>query len=167
MGQNLLILGAGQYGAVAKEIAEQMGDFDKIDFLDDRHTAAIGKLDDADRLVCEYPCAFVAIGNADVRTTWLKRLKKIGYALPTIVSPQACVSSLARVGEGTIVEPMAVIQPHAIVGDGCLVCAGAVVKHNATVGDGCYLDCNSVVMSDVMIRAYTKIPCGVIKGKEI
>lgn len=35
MGNNLLIVGAGIYALVAKEIAESMGGFDKIDFIDD------------------------------------------------------------------------------------------------------------------------------------
>lgn len=35
MNKDLLILGAGQYGMVAKEIAEAMNCFQKIDFLDD------------------------------------------------------------------------------------------------------------------------------------
>ena len=33
--KNLLIIGAGQYGMVAKEIAESMKCFEKIDFVDD------------------------------------------------------------------------------------------------------------------------------------
>lgn len=35
MNQNLLIIGAGIYGLVAKEIAESMGCFRRIDFVDD------------------------------------------------------------------------------------------------------------------------------------
>lgn len=35
MNQNLLIIGAGIYGLVAKEIAESMGCFRQIDFVDD------------------------------------------------------------------------------------------------------------------------------------
>ena len=35
MNKNLLILGAGIYGLVAKEIAESMGCFGKIAFVDD------------------------------------------------------------------------------------------------------------------------------------
>jgi hypothetical protein len=34
---NLLILGAGQYGMVAKEIAEATGDYTAIAFLDDNN----------------------------------------------------------------------------------------------------------------------------------
>lgn len=47
MDRGLLILGAGQYGMVAKEVAESMNCFDKIDFLDDKNPIAVGKL-------CEY-----------------------------------------------------------------------------------------------------------------
>lgn len=43
---NLLILGAGEFGHVVKEIAEDIGIFDKIDFLDDFNPLAIGRFDD-------------------------------------------------------------------------------------------------------------------------
>ncbi len=33
--ENLLIIGAGQYGMVAKEISDAMNCFGRIDFLDD------------------------------------------------------------------------------------------------------------------------------------
>ncbi len=35
MNKNLLIIGAGEYGQITYEIAEAMGVFKKIDFLDD------------------------------------------------------------------------------------------------------------------------------------
>ena len=37
MNKNLLILGAGIFGTVMKELAEEMGVFEKIDFLDDTY----------------------------------------------------------------------------------------------------------------------------------
>ncbi len=42
--RHLLIIGAGQYGMVAKEIAESMGCFDRIDFVDDVSDTAVGKM---------------------------------------------------------------------------------------------------------------------------
>ena len=41
--KNLLILGAGQYGQVAKEVAETMGIFDDVAFLDDVQIRRIWK----------------------------------------------------------------------------------------------------------------------------
>ena len=43
MNKNLLIIGAGDYGQIAYEIAEAMERFEKIDFLDDNSELAIGK----------------------------------------------------------------------------------------------------------------------------
>ena len=43
MTRTLLILGAGQYGSVAYEIANAMNCFEKIAFLDDNNEKALGK----------------------------------------------------------------------------------------------------------------------------
>lgn len=50
MNKNLLIIGAGQYGALAKEIAEVMKCFEKIDFLDDNSELAIGKISEMEKI---------------------------------------------------------------------------------------------------------------------
>lgn len=155
MKENLLILGAGQYGCVAREIAEATNHFKKIAFLDDCSVCAIGPLAEYDKRIKDYSHAFVAIGNAETRVLWLNKLKSAGYSLATLVHPQASVSPSAKIGDGSIVEPMAVVQSNAVVGEGSMIASGAVVKHNATVGNGCYIDCNSVV------SAGAKVPDGV------
>lgn len=143
--RNLLILGAGQYGMVAKEIAESMQFFEKIDFLDDNNRLAIGKLENYEAYVKEYSYAVVAIGNAEVRLSYLQRLETAEYLLATLVSPHAYVAPSARIAKGAIVEPMAVINSNAFVATGVIICAGAIVNHNATVDEGCLLQCGSVV----------------------
>ena len=166
MKKNLLILGAGQYGYVVKEVAESMGCFDKIAFLDDNAQQAIGKLDEYEKFVTEYPYAFVAIGNADLRLSYLKKLEESCFAIPVLVSPQAFVSRSAQLMKGTIVEPMAVINSNSTVAIGVFVCAGAIVNHNAFVGDGCQLDCGSVVGSNVIVTAKTKLYYNEVIDKE-
>ena len=47
--KNLLIIGAGQYGMLTKELAESLNFYDKIDFLDDNNPIAIGKINDYDK----------------------------------------------------------------------------------------------------------------------
>lgn len=51
---NLLIVGAGDYGQIAHEIAEAMGVFEKIDFLDDKNDIAIGKVSEIEKYSGEY-----------------------------------------------------------------------------------------------------------------
>lgn len=163
--RNLLIIGAGQYGCVAKEVAQAMGCFARIDFLDDNHPAAMGKMADYLALADRYGNAAVALGNPQLRQSWIEKLVRAGYRIPVLVHPKAYVSPSAELFQGTIVEPMAVVQANAVVKAGGLLCAGCVVNHNAVVEPGCQIDCNAVVASNAIVPAGTKVPCGTVYKK--
>ena len=96
MGENnLLILGAGGYGHVVREIAEDSGIFDKIDFLDDSSPLAIGKFGDAEKFLKGYPNAVVALGNAELRLGYIEKLRAAGFQIPAIISPRASAARCA------------------------------------------------------------------------
>lgn len=147
MSENLLILGAGQYGMVARELAESMGGFDRIDHLDDRNEIAIDRLAHYARYVGDYSHAIVAIGNAEVRFSYLQELENAGFQIPTLVSPRAYVAPSAKLLKGSIVEPMTVINANAVLSVGVIACAGVTVNHDAEIGDCCLLQCGSIVRS--------------------
>ena len=157
MNNNLLILGAGQYGSVAKEIAESMNRFENISFLDDNSTMAIDKIENFAVYADEYSYAVVAIGNTGKRLACIKMLEKFRFRIPVLVSPRAYISPSARLGSGTIVEPMAIVNANAVVSSGVIVCASAVINHNATVGEGCLLQCGSVVPAGACVPSETKL----------
>ena len=158
--KNLLIIGAGQYGAVAKETAEATGCFSKINFLDDSNPVAIGRTSELTTFVQEYANLFVAIGNPEIRLEWIEKAEKTGYEIVTLISPKAYVSPSARLMTGTIVEPCAVIQSNTVVEKGCLISSGAVINHNATIGQGCHIDCNATVSARSNVPPKTKVECG-------
>ena len=164
--ENLVILGAGQYGHVARETAEAMGCFGEICFLDDHSETAIGKLEDYRLLRSKYGSAFVAMGTPGLRMHWLKTLEDAGYQLPVLIHPKAYVSPSAQLGKGSIAEPMAVVNAGAEVGMGALLCAGCVVNHNAYVLPGCQIDCNAVVAAGAVVPEGTKVQsCSVFEKK--
>lgn len=164
--KNLLILGAGQYGQVVRETAEATGRFVRIAFLDDNNPVAVGKMDAYMSFRKECDCAFVAIGNPQLRLRWLERLESAGYELPVLIHPKAYVSPSAILGGGTVVEPMAVVNTAAVVDKGGLVCAGSVVNHNAHVMSGCQIDCGAVVASNAVVPEGTKVLSGTVFTKK-
>ena len=145
---NLLIMGAGEYGQLVKELARNQ--FLLIDFLDDSSETAIGTFSDYEKYAGKYR-TIVAVGNNELRLEWLNKLEGAGFELPIIISPQAFVSPSAIIEPGCIIEPMAVIHANAIIKKGSIISAGAVVNHNATVSEGCHIDCNSVVGADAVV----------------
>jgi acetyltransferase-like isoleucine patch superfamily enzyme len=100
--KNLLIIGAGQYGMVAREIAESMKCFERIDFVDDVYPSAVGKICDIEKLIHEYDSAVVAIGNSKLRLNLIKRLCEIGYEVPSLIHEKAYVSPSAKIGIGWV-----------------------------------------------------------------
>lgn len=148
---NLLILGAGSHGHSVKEIAESLRVFHKIAFLDDKETGEdiIGKCSDALKFKDEYPCAFVAIGNNEVRRKYAIFLKECNFLIPNIISPAAIISKDAKIGEGVAIMPQSTIS-------------------NAEIGDFCILSSNSLVNYGCIIGGYSHIGCGgiITKGKK-
>ena len=162
MNGNLLILGAGQYGHVVKEIAEDMKLFDKIAFLDDERSGEniVGKLNKVNDIRDEYKYAIPAIGNSECRMKILTELKNIGYTIPCIISPYSYVSKSASIGEGVVIEPLAGVHSNVTIHDGTYISMGAIVNHDACVMKCSHIDNNAVVMSGVIVKALKKIQPG-------
>lgn len=167
MDKNLLIVGVGIYGLVAKEIAESMNCFSKISFIDDEARECphklplLGTTDDLPTLAKEYHCVVVAIGNPEIRRALTNKIEKIpGLALTSLISPRAYVAPSARIDKGCIIEPMAVVNAGAALGKETFVCAGAVVNHAATCAAFVQVDCNATVAGNTFVPEGVKVVSG-------
>ena len=160
--KNLLILGAGQYGKVAKEIAEAMGQFDHITFLDDNSSATIGKLSDFYKYTNDFDSAVVAIGDTEKRLKLIEQLIGEGYDVPVLIHPRAYVAPSAEIGRGSFIEPMAIVHTEVTVGVGCIISAGTIINHNAVIGEGCHLNCGTIVGARAIVPSCTKTDYGQI-----
>ncbi len=167
MNNDLLIVGAGVYGLLAKEIAESMKTFGKIAFVDDAaypsadRNDIVGTTADIPRLLSQYPCVVVAIGNGRVRQALLERLAQEGTGqIVNLISPFAYISPSAKLGKGCIVEPMAVVHTECEISDGCFVSAGAVINHRAILESCVHVDCNATVPGYKRVAALTKVFVG-------
>ena len=169
MNKNLLIVGAGVYGLVAREIAESMGCFDKIDFIDDNAENAfdgskiIGRVADIGNLEGYYNNFAVAIGDPNIRITLIEKIKReTSCSVVSLISPLAYVAPSAIVGDGCIIEPMATVHSACSLGVGCLICAGAVVNHASVCCDGVHVDCNATVPGYTKVSPNAKVSSGTV-----
>ncbi len=171
--RNLIIIGAGVYGAVAKEIAEDMGCFEQIVFVDDVAKTAycgdavVGTVDGIAELSSSFANVSVAIGNPDVRISLIERIEaRTSCKVVSLVSPRAYVSSGAELGRGCIIEPMAVVHTGCKLGRGCIASAGAVINHASSLGEGVHVDCNATVVGYSDVPARVKVHCGAVFEKK-
>jgi len=162
---NLLIIGAGGHGRVVKEVAEATGMFEKIDFVDDNSTEAVGKIEDLQELREKYEAAFVGVGNNKLRRELLLRLEEYGYRIPTLIHPTAYVSGSATIMPGTIVEPKAIVNAYSQVGVGCIISVGAIVDHDVVLETCVHVNAGTICKAGSIVTMETKLEAGqVVKG---
>ena len=172
MNKNLLIVGAGIYAVVAWEIAEDMGCFEKIDFVDDTKETApngnrvVGTTRDLGRLATEYSNIIVAIGEPKIRNSLLNQIKEeTEYNIVSLVSPKAYVARSAQVEKGCIIEPMAVVHSLCVIAEGCIISSGAVINHAGKCAEAVHVDCNATVAGHVLVPAGEKVKSGQVYDK--
>ncbi len=157
MNKNLLILGAGQYGQVAKEIADESEMFETIVLLYDFSADVSYK-----SRVTECSFAFVAVAEMTERLRLTGILEECGYTIATLISPKSYISKTAKVGKGVMVEPFAAINCGAVINVCCYIGANATIDCGSEVGRGSTICCGATVVDNTYVEPKTEVKHGQI-----
>ncbi len=162
--KKLVIIGAGGHGAVAADIAKQMG-YQHIAFLDD--TAQQGP--------SEYPLEgrvadfgeylkesefFVAIGHSGTRERIQKMLAQSGAEMATLIHPRAVIGSAVEIGAGSVVMAGVVVNTGAKIAEGVILNTCCSVDHDCVVGSFSHIAVGAHLCGTVCIGAGTWIGAG-------
>ena len=160
----LIILGAGKYGREIEDVAAQIGEYGKIDFLDDysKSPCVIGKCADFTRFIDDGTAFFVAFGDNDMRERWLKALFEAKANVVNTIHPTAYISPTARLGRGVAVLPKALINSYCMIEDGCMINSGAILDHDTTIGAYAHVCVGAIVKADNRIPGKMKVEAGVV-----
>lgn len=159
MGRKLLIVASKRYGDLNKEIAESMGCFEKIAFVDNEREGAIGKLEDVESFYPEYNCAIAACDDGVERLEWNKKLEAL-YNIPVLFHMDSTISPSADLLPGCIVEPRAVVGCGSTIGQATVIGANVVVEPYCFIGDSCTLKSGTIVKSTSMVAMNTSTEQG-------
>ena len=169
MNRKLLIVGAGTYALLAYEIACDIGEFERIDFVDDckeisptgeRIVAKSGQLAEFAK---EYTDVIVAIGSPEIRLRLLDQIRKeTALRIATLISPRAYIAPSAKIGDGCVIEPFAAVHTLCKIQSGCIISAGAVINHESVCEAGVHVDCNATVPGYTTVPIGTKVKCGTV-----
>lgn len=91
------------------------------------------------------------IKSSLIRETLFHQVVSHGGHLPVVVSPQAYVSSLAKIGKGSIVMHRAVVNAGCVIGENCIINTGAIMEHGVMIGSHCHISTGAVLNGDVRV----------------
>ena len=168
MKDKILLVGGGGHCKSVIDVIEQEGKYEIAGIIDKEELIGqevlgykvIGCDDDLAELYKTYKCAVVTLGQIKtnaLRVKLFNQLKKIGYVLPTIVSPIAYISKHVTIGESTIVMHHALINAGARVGKNCIINTKALIEHDCTVEDNCHISTGAILNGGVVVKENTFI----------
>ena len=176
--KNIILIGGGGHCKSVIDVIEQEGKFkiagivDKPELLSSKVLgySVIGNDSDLSSLVKKYQCALITVGqikSPDLRIKLFSLANKVGFFLPSIISPRAYVSKHAVVGKGTIVMHDVLINTNAKIGDNCIINTKSIVEHSRNIGDHCHISTNAVINGDVVVGSGSFIGSGAVTKEGI
>ena len=176
--KDIILIGGGGHCKSVIDVIVQEGKFkivgivDKPELLDSKVLgySVIGNDSDLSSLVKKYQCALITVGqikSPDLRIKLFSLANKVGFFLPSIISPRAYVSKHAVVGKGTIVMHDVLINTNAKIGDNCIINTKSIVEHSSNIGDHCHISTNAVINGDVVVGSGSFIGSGAVTKEGI
>ena len=159
----LVIIGTGDYGAIAKEYFEKDYGIEVLGFAvekryKDREEFMGLKVVELEKIeeffspeICQAFVAIVYQGLNRSRTRIYKDLKKRGYNFANYISPHSFIGNGVVIGENSFVFENNTLQYNVQIGNNVVIWSGNHIGHSTVIHDNCYIS------SHVCISGHCKI----------
>jgi len=99
----------------------------------------------------------VAFEDSNTRLAWSDKLIEPGFAITSLISPKAYVSTSAQINQGCIIEPLAGVNSNVSVGACSIIKMGALINHNSVVAEGCCCENYSIIKTCAYVEPHRVI----------
>lgn len=159
---SILLIGAGGHAVSCIDVIECLGRYTIVGLL--------GRSEDMGRQVLGYSVigaddclgrcldmasnALIAVGQIASparRVALYESVGKVGFTMPSVISPMACVSPHAHIGAGSIVMHGAIVNAGAVIGENCIINSRALIEHGVHIGNHCHIATGAVLNGDVAV----------------
>lgn len=160
--RSLLLIGCGGHSKSIIDIVESIGGWEIYGLIGMANEIGntifghkvIGCDEDLYHLFEKCSAATVAIGqlpDSSRRREMVTQLEKIGFEMPTLISPNAVVSRHAKIGRGTTLGHGTVVNAGAVIGNHCIINNCALIEHDTVIEDYCHISTGALVNGGVTV----------------
>jgi len=160
--KDIILIGGGGHCKSVIDVVEHEGVFNIIGIIDKSERIGesilnykiIGNDSELKNLVKTCENALISVGqiiSPQKRIDLFENLLRLGFLLPTVISPRAYISKNSRIGIGTIIMHDAVISAGVVIGDNCIINTKSIIEHGSRIGDHCHISTNAVINGEVIV----------------
>ena len=168
----LIILGAGGHARSCIDVIETSSNIKIYGLIHNESNKVsinkhkfVGKDTDLKSIYSIVKNAHVAIGgvkNITLRGDLFKKIKKIGFKTPKIISKFSYVSNKSFIGPGSIIMHNSLINYGSRIGLNCIINSKALIEHDVTIGDNCHIAPGAILNGGVVLENNVFIGAGAI-----
>lgn len=174
--KRLIIIGSGGHGRVVADYAENLKEYQKINFLDNSYGTnntngvwqVIGKENDWLPYI-EEADFIVAFSDNLKRLKFTHDLLSAQAKVVNIIHPSAIVSPHISIGVGNIIAANTTINYGCTIGNGVIINTAASVDHDCNLADGVHISPGANIAGGITIGEHSWIGIGssVIEGLKL
>jgi len=176
--KDIVLIGGGGHCKAVIDVIEQEDRFNIIGIIDKPELLGknvlgypiIGNDSELNNIVKRCKNVLITIGqirNPLPRINLFDTVLKLGFTLPSVVSPRAYVSQYASIGKGSVIMHDVVVNAGAKIGDNCIINTKSIVEHGSNIGNHCHISTNAVINGDVVVGNGSFIGSGAVTKEGI
>ena len=171
--QNILLIGGGGHCKSVIDVIELEGKYSIAGIIDKKELIGsdvlgykvIGCDDDLIHLREKFSHAFITLGHIksnDLRKRLFEYVVKLGFTLPSIVSPLSYVAKGASIGNGTVVMHQCLVNSNASVAQNSIINTKALIEHDAKIEDNTHISTGVIINGGTLVKEDTFVGSGSI-----
>lgn len=164
---NLIILGGSGIGMIACSIANDLGNYNILGFLNDvlpigkeigkyNRIPIIGTTNDLEKYLEDesilFFIAYVGMQNEEGIFKKIESLSIPSHRFATLIHPSAIIpKGFCKIGNGVMMAPLSQLSPDTTIEDNCILLPNSFVGHDSTLRRFAHIASNAVVGANVDI----------------
>lgn len=165
--KKLVILGGSGIGMIAASIANELGYYKVLGFLNDvlpegtmigkyNQIPVIGNTNDLPKyLEDDETLIFIAYVGMQKEKTVFEKIESLNIPVKkfaTLIHPSAIIpKGFCKIGEGVMMAPLSQLSPDTTIEDNCILLPNSFVGHDSTLKKFAHIATNAVVGANVVI----------------
>lgn len=161
--EKIVIIGGGGHAKVVISIIKKIKKFNILGYTDIKDKGKIlgikylGDDNILDQIINKYKkcSAVIGIGKINVkdkRNNIFKKLKKIGFDLPVIISPNALINEGVTIDEGTVIFDGCIINSGTRIGKLNIINTNSLIEHDCILQNNVFIGPHATICGNVKIN---------------
>ena len=169
--KKIILIGGGGHCKSCIDIIEKTKKFRITGIIDNNkkkeilNYKIIGNDSDLNSLRKKFSYAFITLGQIKdykKKLNLYKKIKKLKFKIPKILSPNSIVSKYSIIGEGTIIMQKCIIGQDVQIGENCIINNNALIEHDSIIKNNCHISTGAIINGNVIIGKNSFIGSGVV-----